>query len=181
MRTALKARIEATFKDPSTGLYRSLETGSQTSLDGNLLAIDLGFLPKQGSEARELFARLVRHPLWRAPGGPGFTTFPEYTSDQKASAVKWVGISGYHDSLYWSWEMALAAKVARSLDPGDEALLIFDRLENAAKRDHFIGEVYEAGPGLELKRTLLYSSEGPFSWGAAFVIDALGDSVEDGC
>jgi hypothetical protein len=89
-----------------------------------------------------------------------------------------IGLEGYHDSLYWSWLMALAAKVSWSLrdvvpSAGDDAEALFGRLIGMAKRDRSIAEVFEPKPNLPRARAVGYWSEMPFSWGAAFVIDAV--------
>jgi hypothetical protein len=170
---ALRTRIEETFKDPSTGLYRSMATGPQTSLDGNLLALDLGYVSPDSTAGKALFASLQKSPLWTAAQGPGFTTWPPYEADQKSPIERFVGLGGYHDTLYWSWEMALAAKVAGRMGDVTDAKAIVGRLETMAARDGGIAEVYEPTAGLPPKHTLLYKSEQPFSWGSAFVIDAL--------
>lgn len=170
---ALRARIDATFKDPSTGLYRSMASGPQVSLDGNLLALDLGYVSPDSAEGRHLFEALRKSPLWTAAEGPGFTTWPPYPADQKSPIEKFVGLSGYHDTLYWSWQMALAAKVAGRMGDVADAKAIVGRLESMAARDGAVAEVYAPRPGLPPEKTLLYASEKPFSWGSAFVVDAL--------
>lgn len=169
---ALRTKIDATFKDPSTGLYKSMATGPQTSLDGNLLALDLGYVDPKSAQGKQLYESLKKSPLWSQKNGPGFTTWPPYPEDQKASMVKFVGIGAYHDKLYWSWEMALAAKVAGKMGDTSEAKAIVGRLETMASRDGNIGEIYDPN-SLKPKQTLLYKSEQPFTWGSAFVVDAM--------
>jgi GH15 family glucan-1,4-alpha-glucosidase len=169
----LREKIENTFKDPTTGLYRSMATGPQTSLDGNLLALDLGFVSPDSAAGKALFTALRASPLWTAVQGPGFTTWPSYPADQKSPIERFVGLEGYHDTLYWSWEMALAAKVAGRMGDMEDAKAIVGRLEKMASRDGAVAEVYEPKDGLPVKQTLLYHSEHPFSWGSAFVVDAL--------
>ncbi|MFO0599727.1 MAG: hypothetical protein U0228_30750 [Myxococcaceae bacterium] len=170
---ALRAKIETTFKDPQTGLYRAMASGPQTSLDGNLLALDLGYVSPDSAAGKALFASLQRSPLWTAAEGPGFTTWPPYSREEKSPIEKFVGLGGYHDTLYWSWEMALAAKVAARMGDLGSARSLVSKLEHVAQRDGAIAEVYAPEPGLPMKHTPLYSSEKPFSWGSAFVIDAL--------
>ncbi len=170
---ALRTTIDATFKDPATGLYRSMAQGPQISLDGNLLALDLGYVNPDSAQGQQLFDALKKSPLWTAAEGPGFTTWPPYPSDQKSPIEKFVGLGGYHDTLYWSWEMALAAKVAGRMGDVQDAKAIVGRLESMASRDGAVAEVYQPKAGLPAEKTLLYASEKPFSWGSAFVIDAL--------
>jgi len=169
----LRATIERTFKDPATGLYRSMARGKQISLDGNLLALDTGFVPMRSAKGRQLFAALRNSALWTAPNGPGFTTIPPYPEREKSPMVRLAGVGGYHDTLYWSWEMALAGKLAARMGYAKDADAIFGQLSKMAARDGVVGEIYEPKDGLPPKRSLLYHSEQPFSWGAAFVVDAL--------
>jgi hypothetical protein len=170
---ALRARVDEAFKDPRTGLYRSMETGPQVSLDGNLLALDLGCVKADSPEGRALYGALKQSPLWQASEGPGFTTWPPYPDTQKSPMQKLIGLGGYHDTLSWSWQVALAAKVAGQLGDVAQARRILGRLEAVARRDGTIAEVYAPRPGLPVEKTPLYRSEMPFSWGAAFVIDAV--------
>jgi glycogen debranching enzyme len=173
---AFRQKIEDTFFDPRTGLYLSVRDRPQISLDGNLLAIDLGYLPPDRTTA--LLQALRRHTLWTGlPEGPGFVTTPAYPARDKDFVDHWLAsLGGYHDSLYWSWLMALSAKLA-AMNPEDgagaEALAIFDRLSNMAARDGSIAEIFKPAQGLPRYDTLTYNSEMPFSWGAAFVVDAL--------
>ena len=174
---ALRDEIERTFFDEKTQLYRSWADHEQISLDGNLLAIDLDYLPLERKVA--LYRNLLAHPLWSSPGGPGFVTWREYEHSDKSFLVRnaVVGLRGYHDSLYWSWLIGLAAKVSTAMIPhvpeaGEQAHRLFDRLVHIARRDNGIGEVYRSGDEPFVLTAPRYRSDHPFSWGAAFVIDA---------
>jgi hypothetical protein len=171
--SALRIKIDDTFKDPATGLYRQTQTGPQLGLDGNLLALDLGFVPPSSKEGVALFDALRKSPLWTAPNGPGFVTWPAYPSSEKAALNKFVGIGGYHDTLYWSWLVALAAKVTHQMGHPEEAQAILGRLEKTAAKHDTIDEIYAPKKGLPPKRAWLYASEHPFTWGSAFVVDAV--------
>lgn len=174
----LRTKIDGAFRDASSKLYVSVKDQRQISLDGNLLAIDLGYLPQDRS--KELFQALRSwHPLWpKLPDLPGFVTSPKYPLGQKSLNFVLVTLGDYHDSLYWSWLMALSAKVA-AMNPEDgagaEALAILDRLVSMVQRDGWVAEVFDPRSDLPRHNNLFYHSEEPFSWGAAFVIDALGD------
>jgi glycogen debranching enzyme len=169
---AMRERIEETFFDATIGLYRSMADGPQVSLDGNLLAIDLDYLPPDRKAT--LLTALRSHSLWT--NGPGFATAPPYEPKDKSWIDRLVGLEGYHDTLYWSWLMALAAKVSATIGvqgASQDAIKIIARLRRMAERDGSIAEVFQAHPegDPEMKRTRLYKSEKPFSWGAAFVAD----------
>jgi hypothetical protein len=168
----LRDQIDHTFFDDQAQLYRSW-----AAHDGNLLAIDLDYLSLERKVA--LYRNLLRHPLWSSPGGPGFVTWRDYDHADKSPLVRnpVVGLRGYHDSLYWSWLIALAAKVSAEMIPyvpeaTEEAERLFDRLVRVARRDNGIGEVYRSGDEPFTLTAPRYRSDHPFSWGAAFVIDA---------
>jgi len=170
---SMRAKIDETFKDPATGLYRQTQGGPQLGLDANLLALDLGYIPKASPEAKALFDALRKSPLWTGANGPGFTTYPAYPSSEKSTMDKFVGLGGYHDTLYWSWLMALSAKVAFQMGEPAEANAILGRLEKSAVKSGNVGEVYAPKKGLPPKKSILYESEHPFTWGSAFVVDAV--------
>lgn len=179
----LRDEIDRTFFDEKTQLYRSWASHEQISLDGNLLAIDLDYLPLERKVA--LYRNLLTHPLWSSPGGPGFVTWRDYEHTDKSFLVRnaVVGLRGYHDSLYWSWLIALAAKVSTAMIPHvpkaeAQAHRLFDRLLRIARRDNGIGEVYRSGDEPFVLRAPRYRSDHPFSWGAAFVIDATTYALE---
>ena len=179
----LREQIDRTFFDEEVQLYRSWASHDQVSLDGNLLAIDLDYLPLERKVA--LYRNLLRHPLWSNPGGPGFVTWRDYDHTDKSPLVRnpVVGLRGYHDSLYWSWLIALAAKVSAEMIPhvpeaAEQAERLFERLARVARRDNGIGEVYRSGDEPFALAAPRYRSDHPFSWGAAFVIDATTYALE---
>ena len=170
---ALRTRdaVHATFLDPTIGLYRSLSEGPHVSMDGNLLAIDLGFL--QGNAALALYEAMKRHPLWSAASGlPGVVTVPDYPSRDRNWTVRLVGLGHYHDRLAWSWITAMSAKVASRMGDQLEAERILDGLEQLIARDQTVAEIYEPRGRMKPWHRWLYQSERPFSWGAAVTLDA---------
>jgi hypothetical protein len=169
--TALRRRIDEAFFDEASGLYRSAAAGREISLDGNLLALDLGYL--SADRSRNLFQALRAHSLWTGPMGPGFATAPAYAAARKDLLDTLVGLAGYHDTLYWSWLMALSAKVASHYEEarGDVAEIV-GRLLRVARRDRCIAEIYHP-QDLALFESRHYKAELPFSWGAACVVDAV--------
>jgi hypothetical protein len=171
---ALRQKLHEVFFDADSGLYRSLEGAPHISLDGNLLALDLGFAGGGAAEPRALFESLRAHPLWRGSAGmPGFVTVPDYPHAWLAPHVKLGRIHRYHDQLYWSWLMALSAKVARAAGEHAEAERILARLDALARRDGTIHEVYAHSPALPPFESWIYRSESHFSWGAGMLLDAL--------
>ncbi|HSD86057.1 MAG TPA: hypothetical protein VLB44_01035 [Kofleriaceae bacterium] len=179
----LREQIDREFFDERAQLYRSWASRDQISLDGNLLAIDLDYLSLERKVA--LYRNLLRHPLWASPGGPGFVTWRDYDHTDKSPLVRnpAVGLRGYHDSLYWSWLIALSAKVSAEMVPhvpeaAEHAERLFERLVRMARRDNGIGEVYRTGDEPFVLAAPRYRSDHPFSWGAAFVIDATTYALE---
>lgn len=86
-------------------------------------------------------------------------------------------LSHYHDQMYWSWLIALSAKIAWKMNDYGEASRIIDQLVGLAERDQSIVEIYSPTPDLVPFSSWLYDAERPFSWGAAFVIDLIGEIV----
>ncbi len=167
----VRAEVHTTFYEPSTGLYRSLAEGPHISIDGNLLAIDLGF--SRGSDAEALYGAMKRHALWSAGNGlPGVLTMPDYPRKSRNWTVRLVGLGHYHDRLSWSWLTAMSAKVASRVGDQAEAERILNGLEQLVARDGTVAEIYEPKRTMRPWQRWLYHSERPFSWGAAVTLDA---------
>ncbi len=180
----LRNGIESRFFAKDWGIYRSIvgsgSTGDPTypqfSLDANLLAIDLGYFDNDPDRdrAKKVYASLKETPLWRGGGAdmPGYVTWPDYPRDWIGWKNKVSGLCHYHDEMYWSWLIALSAKIAWTMGDTDESLAIMDRLTCLAQRDRYIVEIYSPTQDLPAFNSRLYAAESPFSWGAAFVVDA---------
>ncbi len=176
----LRERILARFQDPITGLYSSIlgdrtRTGeARISLDGLLLAVDLGLIPYGSREAQLLYEALKRHPLWRVNGrSPGAATWPIYDAKDVEKIPKSFGLVHYHDTIYWSWLMGLAAKVTFRMGDLSESDAILDELERVSLRDGAVAEVYRPEEELPLCNTRIYKAERPFSWGSGLILEAL--------
>jgi hypothetical protein len=169
----LRAAIERTFRPPGATLLRSVAAKPYVSLDGNLLAIELGFYPTESEEARHLYAVLLESPFWTRDGTPGWNTAPDYPPSWRNPGVQLVGLGHYHDRIRWSWLTSLAAKVSVRMNDLDTARQALEHLSACAARDGTICEIYEERPSHRPWRSLLYRSEAPFSWGAGMCLDAL--------
>ncbi len=166
-----RQKIETTFRDENTGLFRTVAGYPQISSDGNLLAIDLGYFSSREEEQAH-YQRLKNHPLWRGNGDvPGRVTLPAYPDSWKSIAVRVVSLHNYHEDLYWSWLMGLAGKVAISQGDDVEAERVLRALEKIVRRDGAVGEVFRDMPELPLWESQWFRAEIPFSWGAGFVVD----------
>lgn len=171
---ALKSKIIDRFYDARTGLYFSVAGHPQISLDGLLLAIDLGFHPVGSAEAKFLYESLKVHPLWtKNPGLPGYVTYPDYPVDSIEAMPKLVGVRHYHDRIYWSWLIGLSAKVAYLMGDFEAGDKILDNLQAMAVRDGAIAEVFRWDPPFRIFQTTFYMAEKPFSWGAGMILDAV--------
>ena len=167
----LRSKLQQTFFDSETGLYRSLEAGHHFSLDGALLALDGVWVT--GADAVALYRALKQHPLWSRHGLPGTCTVPDYPRRWISPQTAIVGLRHYHDRLRWSWLIALAAKVASKMGDVAEARRILARLESWVIRDGALCEVYSPEPPHEPWRSRWFASERHFSWGAGVTLEAL--------
>lgn len=167
----LKKKIIETFYDNDSGLFFSVKGFPQISLEGILFAIKFKFVDRE-----KLYKNLKRHRLWSKKNpsgfslGPGFVTYPNYDPITLHVQVRIGLLHNYHDEYYWSWLMAFAGIVAHSMSDFDEYNKIMKRLEKIAKRDKCIAEIYRPEKNLSLVETTTYSSERPFTWGAAYVV-----------
>jgi hypothetical protein len=176
----LRSAIEDRFYDKDLGIYRSIASTKaacpQFSVDANLLAIDLGYFDDDPDRAKSVYASLRESCLWRGRADlPGYVTSPNYPGDWIHWIVRLARLPHYHDEMYWSWLIALAAKIAWKMNDYGQAARIVDRLADIAKRDQSIVEIYSPTPDLEPFSSWLYNAERPFSWGAAFVLDLVGE------
>uniref|UniRef100_A0A0G4HF77 Glycogen debranching enzyme C-terminal domain-containing protein n=1 Tax=Chromera velia CCMP2878 TaxID=1169474 RepID=A0A0G4HF77_9ALVE len=164
----LRHRMVQTFFDGN--LFRSVGLAApHVSLDGNLLAIRWGF----AEDPEKLYAALRASALWDP--FPGRCTFPDYPRGNSSWQVKipGVGLQHYHDSMHWSWLIALSAETAYRLGDLQGGDAIGRGLHAMVRRDGGVAEVYtqhttKDGLALLPFRSLLYESEKPFSWGAAY-------------
>jgi hypothetical protein len=69
--------------------------------------------------------------------------------------------------------MALSGKVAAEMGDVEGANQSLSKLQQLAQRDGGIGEIYTGDAQARPVSTLLYRSEQPFSWGAAYTVDAV--------
>lgn len=168
-----REKMEAAFFDAKTGMYKSVEGQPQTSLDGNLLAIELGYLKPDSARAQEVYGAIKASPFWTRAGTPGFVSYPPYKAEDRSLSVKLVGLGHYHDELQWSWLMAMSGKVAAQMGDVAGARASLTHLQGLAQRDGGIGEIYQGGAKSKPFSNLLYRSEQPFSWGAAATVDAV--------
>ena len=166
---ALRVALERTFGGQP--LYRSVAGKPFVSLDGNLLAIDLGFVV--GARAIDLYEALRASAFWTRDGTPGWNTTPDYPASWRNPGVQLVGLGHYHDRLRWSWLTSLAAKVAADMGDLAAAEHALEHLAACAARDDGIAEIYREQAPHRLWRSPLYRSEIPFSWGAGMCLDAL--------
>lgn len=165
----LRNKIVTIFYDRKTGLFKSMAgTGTQISLEGNLWAIEHNLIANR----EILYSNLTKHPLFRLNGGiPGFATYPSYTKDDTYIQVKVVGLQEYHGKIYWSWLLAYSTKIALMMNDFEKFKQVYTKLAQVINRDQTVYEIYNHDANLTPFKTLLYSSEAPFSWGSSFILD----------
>jgi glycogen debranching enzyme len=163
----LRTDIMKVFFDEKTGLFKSIEGRDNISLDGVLWAIDHDLLV----DSDNLYRKLAAHELFTKYGIPGFATYPSYNSSDLYIQVKIVGLQEYHGNLFWSWLTAYAAKVAYKKSDKPMFEKIHSALNKWLERDQMVYEIYENNDEHKPVNNFLYKSEGPFSWGSAFVLD----------
>ena len=162
MRVTESQSIQSCFW--SQDFYRSMEQGSQNSLEGNYLAILFDFIPSE--EQKSLFEACEKHQNKFFP----FCTQPKYPRQDVSWTTKVVGLRHYHDELHWSWILGLKLAAQRKLALKDQT---YSLLEDLLQRDNTIYEVY--GEDLKPFETKTYLSEHPFSWGIGIILWALYD------
>ena len=168
------ATLLKTFYDSHSGLYFSIAGQPYISLDGILLALDLGVVAPNSPEGKALFKALKKSEFWmRNPGLPGFDTYPNYPSNWIDEGPRLSGLSHYHDSIYWSWLMGLSAKVAYLSGDRIRGDIILMQLQDMAIRDGNVQEIYRDEFPLQPYNNLVYKSERPFSWGIGMTLDAI--------
>jgi hypothetical protein len=162
------------FLDRPTGLLRAHAELDLVSLDANLLALDEGVaLAPYDEGGRLCYDRLKTHPLWTRAKIPGTASFPDYPTPWMSVRARLFGRRHDHDRRVWSWLAALAAKCAVRVGDVEEAMRIFVSLEELARRDGVISEVFEPLPHLPTARQLIFRSVIPCSWSAALTIEAI--------
>ncbi len=169
---AERALLERRFRDPESGLFRSLEGRPEISVDGPLLALALGWIAPDSAAGRALFASLCAHPVWGQRGLPR-ASWPDWPAAEISWTTRLVGLRHYHDELVWSWLCALAATVACKVGERDEAERILDHLDALVERDGAVVELYGAHAPWPAFETRFYRAERPFSWGAGMLVEAL--------
>lgn len=170
-----------TFYDAQSGLFRSIQNEPYFSLDTQLLAIDRDLFSDAPELAQDLYLSLKRSPLWNGPAGiPGFVTTPDYPASWVTQTVKWAGLEHYHDEVYWSWLIALSAKVSLKQGDIDEARRITTELARVIERDGVVAEIFFPTPKLALWEKPIYKAETPFSWGSALTVELAITELKQG-
>lgn len=169
---AMKAKIMSTFYDEKTGLFYSIAGREFISIDGNLFAIDWGFVDRE--QAHKLYESLKRTKLWCGRCGcPGVATIPKYPTREKAPQVRLSWLHDYHDNYIWTWLTALSAKIAYRMEDFVEGDRIASTLAYLIKRDATILETYNQEPQMRPVETCLYKDEVDFSWSAGKYLEML--------
>lgn len=165
----LGARMRGTFFDQTSGVFLSHHGSPQVSLEGNLLALESKeFLSE--SEKQQLWSALKKHPLMKIPGS---CSYPAWPRSVVAWHVKLAGLQDYHGPLVWSWLLGLLLKVAELRQDKDMVRELELKIHALLLRDGEVVEVYDSHNMWLPWSSWLIAAERPFSWGAAYLIEAL--------
>lgn len=169
--TDFEALLFQTFFDQDVGLFREKAQTKQFSLESQLWCIEEQLFASLCSSDK-LWSNLKASPLWKPL--PGHPVWPNYKSSEISWTTKVVGLRHYHDTLYWSWLLAESLKVSRSRGDATEVTRLTKLIADALSSSNTVHEIYSLKKGqLRPFQSLLYSSEAPFSWGAAKLLEAL--------
>ncbi len=167
-------RLIEKFYSKENGIFKSIIDHPYYSLDGNLMVLESGLLNMTTN--KEFYSHLKKSKIWKDSDNkiPGFNTYPRYPNNWHHIPVKLVGLMGYHDHVYWSWLLGYATWAARFMNDTPEFQFLKRNLEKILERDKTVYEIYHP-KGLLPWSSKIYKSESPFSWGASYIIQALGD------
>jgi hypothetical protein len=156
-------------------VYRSLEGSDVVSVEGNLYALEAQeFLSEE--EKKALWENLKSHPIIYLDKVIGRCSFPDWPLKDLAFHVRVANLQLYHGSLSWSWIMGLGLKVSYLMQDHNMAQAQLRHLENVIKNE--VGEIYNPDRDFSLWSSKLITAEQPFSWGAAYIIEALVKKVD---
>lgn len=163
-----KARIFEHFYDSKAGLFRNKNEEDQYALESQLWAIEWDLFNEQIKKT-DLLNSLKQSSLWHPLAGRPVSS--DYPSSEISWTTKAVGLRHYHDQFYWSWLIAEAGRVCHLLNNTESCDKILRELAKVILKYQDIHEIYEFKKDLVPVRRLFYSSEAPFSWGAAKVYE----------
>lgn len=164
----LKKLLWKRFYSPNEGLFKSLKGSEQISLEGNLFALLNSTFWNAQADRTHSYKSLKHSKLWT---GFGLATFPNYPLNQMSWTTMLVGLRHYHDNMLWSWLQGLSLKLAKHMNDKEEANKLEGKLDEILLRDFMVKEIFKPDSLLPFKKPF-YRAEGPFSWGAAMIIDA---------
>ena len=172
-REAFRARLKKTFMGPD-GVFLSLVGSPVVSVDGMLFALESPeFLDATDKSA--LWAALKRHPLLTKHGGViGPCGTPEWPDAEIAWHVRFANLHRYHGEISWSWLMGLGLSVARAMGDETQVKLQHDKISEFLLRDGEVVEIYDPRDQWRPWGSWLLQAERPFSWGAGYMVEALG-------
>ncbi len=171
--TKMREQIKSTFFCPRQKVFLSLPNSPLVSLDGNLLAI-LNPHFMSDSERLRLWSQLKEHPLILANQGLfGQCSHPHYRNRDLAWHIRVARYHSYHSQLAWSWLMGLGLSAALVVQDEETVDQQIRHLIRVLLRDSTVHEIYEPKEEWKPFRSWLMGSEFPFSWGAAYLIEAF--------
>ncbi len=167
-----RATLERVFRDPHSGLFRTLAGHPQLSLGDQLLALDLGFVPPRSAAGLALYDALRSQPLWSLTG-PARSTWPDYPASWISLRARLAGLRHVHDRQLSPWLLALGARVSGLCGDRSGSRDALQRLERRVLQPGGLAESFQGGPVRRRLATWLDRNQQRFSWGAGLWLEAL--------
>jgi len=168
----LKKLFVEKFWDNNLQVFKSIVGEDLVGLDTNLLICDYEIV-FSNIKPMALYKNLKKTSFWNLCGMPGTCSNLNYPESWVSWTTKSVGLNDYHGLMHWSWLMGYSAKAAFKMGDRDEAVRILANIQELAKRDDAIYEIYKSTSQLLPYTNRLYKSEYPFSWGAGKILEAI--------
>jgi hypothetical protein len=162
-----------TYMDTRDGLFSTLPGSAHICLEANLFSIESKDFLDSDQKSRLWSSLKINLLVSRSDGTMGSCSYPDYPRSQLAWHVKLARLHGYHGYLAWSWLIGLALKTAILMEDKEQELKQRRLISIILSRDNTVLEIYNPRKEWVGWSSRLLSAERPFSWGAAYLVDAL--------
>lgn len=167
------AKLIETYMDSRDGLFSTLPGSAHIDLEANLFSLGARDFLDADQKSRLWASLKINLLVSRSEGTMGSCSYPDYPLSQLAWHVKFAKLHGYHGYLAWSWLIGLALKTAILMGDKEQELKQRRLISLILARDNTVLEIYNPRKEWIGWSSRLISAERPFSWGAAYLVDAL--------